>query len=68
MTEQQRQESLERLRKLYKFAISKNNVKWAERIKLDAERIKSIVTEEKDLYDRALEIFGGDIQDTIDKG
>jgi len=55
MTEEQKQQSIERLRKLYAFAISKNNTKWAERIKSDAERIKNAPND--DLYEAALKLF-----------
>lgn len=56
MTSQHKEESLSRLRKLWSFAMSKKNIRWAERIKTDAEKIKN-APDEDDTYERAKAIF-----------
>jgi len=60
MTSQHKEESLARLRKLWFFAMSQGNTKWAERIKTDAERIKN-TADEDDTYERAKAIFIPDL-------
>ena len=44
MQENEKEQRLERLRKLWKFAVSQGKTNWAERIKKDAEKIKSEAT------------------------
>jgi len=53
------EERLERLRKLWSFAISLGNERWAAQISLDANKIKNEAkVPDSDLYGQAEIIFG----------